>query len=611
MAGQDDSAQLCDSVCQASAQVQWRPFHLSLRRQRNCQRRWSETNPRSLSVESDPPQAPVQNAHMCSAAGLQSEAALTQLREQVIHIVNYLDGWLILAQSQELVCKHRDQSISFKVLQVQDSGPTETISEAPGHFASAAAVTPLRLLHMRPLQPLGQTLHFYGGSALRPSVQACCGYNRRFQDRLGCCVQQACSLGSWTGPRLQWIINCLELLTVILALRRLRPLIQGKHVLVRTDNTATAACINRQGGLRSRHMSQLARHLLLWSHGAPGVTGHLNRWTIDLFASHESTHCTLWYSLTEAPLGTDALAHSWPRGPRKYAFPPVSLIAQTLCKVREERHQVLMVAPYWPNQTWFTDLTLLVSVRPWRIPLRRDLLSQGQGTNWHPHPDLWDLHVWSLDGTRQSLETYHQRGTCASCGEDQQRWGLGAVQQGLEKHLSASTLKVYAAAVAVNHDLVDGRSLGKHGLIIRFLRGSRKINPPRPRFIPSCDLSVALLGLQKEPFEPLQSVELGALSMKTALLIVLTSLKRVGDLQALSVCYECLEFGPAYSHVVLRPRPGYVPKVPTTPFRDQVVNLQAFPSKAGKPSLVSVMSGSCLAHLHMEPVSSLVFDDNR
>ncbi len=34
-------------------------------------------------------------------------------------------------------------------------------------------------------------------------------------------------------------------------------------------------------------------------------------------------------------------------------------------------------------------------------------------------------------------------------------------------------------------------------------------------------------------------------------------------------------FGPAYSHVVLRPRPGYMPKVPTTPFRDQVVNLQA------------------------------------
>ncbi len=44
-------------------------------------------------------------------------------------------------------------------------------------------------------------------------------------------------------------------------------------------------------------------------------------------------------------------------------------------------------------------------------------------------------------------------------------------------------------------------------------------------------------------------------------------------------------FGPVYSHVVLRPRPGYVPKVPTTPFRDQVVNLQALPSEEADPAL--------------------------
>ncbi len=44
-------------------------------------------------------------------------------------------------------------------------------------------------------------------------------------------------------------------------------------------------------------------------------------------------------------------------------------------------------------------------------------------------------------------------------------------------------------------------------------------------------------------------------------------------------------FGPVYSHVVLRPRPGYVPKVPTTPFCDQVVNLQALPSEKADPAL--------------------------
>ncbi len=201
--------------------------------------------------------------------------------------------------------------------------------------------------------------------------------------------------------------------------------------------TATVAYINRQGGLRSRRMSQLARHLLLWSRKhlrslraihIPGLlyrtADELSRaalpgewrlhpqtvqliWRrfglaqVDLFASLETSHCQLFYSLTEGTLGTDALAHSWPQGLRKYAFPPVSLLAQTLCKVREEEEQVLLVAPYWPTRTWFPELMLLVTAPPWQIPLRKDLLTQRRGTLWHPRPDLWKLHVWSLDGTRR------------------------------------------------------------------------------------------------------------------------------------------------------------------------------------------------------------------
>ncbi len=83
----------------------------------------------------------------------------------------------------------------------------------------------------------------------------------------------------------------------------------------------------------------------------------------------------------------------------------------------------------------------------------------------------------------------------------------------------------------------------------------------------------------------MESVELKYLSIKTALLIALTSIKRVGDLQAFSVSEQCLVFGLAYSQVVLRPWPRYMPKVPTTPFRDQVVNLQALPPEEADPAL--------------------------
>ncbi|KAI2645718.1 3-isopropylmalate dehydrogenase [Labeo rohita] len=79
---------------------------------------------------------------------------------------------------------------------------------------------------------------------------------------------------------------------------------------------------------------------------------------------------------------------------------------------------------------------------------------------------------------------------CSSHGKDPQSCGIKSVlsflQEGLDRHLSASTLKVHVAAISANYDLVGGRSVGKHDLIIRFLRGARRMNPPRPHLIPSC-----------------------------------------------------------------------------------------------------------------------------
>ncbi len=72
-------------------------------------------------------------------------------------------------------------------------------------------------------------------------------------------------------------------------------------------------------------------------------------------------------------------------------------------------------------------------------------------------------------------------------------------------------------------------------------------------------------------------MNLRSLSLKTALLLALASVKRVGDLQALSISPACLEFGPNDSKVVLKPRHGYVPKVLSTPFRAQVITLSALP----------------------------------
>ncbi len=77
-------------------------------------------------------------------------------------------------------------------------------------------------------------------------------------------------------------------------------------------------------------------------------------------------------------------------------------------------------------------------------------------------------------------------------------------------------------------------------------------------------------------------VDLQPMSLKTALLLALASVKRVGDLQALSVSASCLEFWPNDYKVVLQPRCGYVPKVLSMPFRAQVISLLALPVADGE-----------------------------
>ncbi len=154
---------------------------------------------------------------------------------------------------------------------------------------------------------------------------------------------------------------------------------------------------------------------------------------------------------------------------------------------------------------------------------------------------------------------------------------LSFLQEMLDKQCSSSTIKVYAAAIAALHFHIAGRSVGRDSAVIKFLRGARRTNPPRPRTVPPWDLPTVLRALKGPPFEPLQSSSLRVLSLKTAQLLALASVKRVGD----SVNPACLEFGHNHSKVVPNPRLGYVPKVLSTPFRAQVISLSAFSPLTG------------------------------
>ncbi len=142
---------------------------------------------------------------------------------------------------------------------------------------------------------------------------------------------------------------------------------------------------------------------------------------------------------------------------------------------------------------------------------------------------------------------------------------LEFLQERLTVGAAATTLRVYVAAIAARREL-DEIPLGRHRLVSAFMRGARRLRPVRPTAVPSWDLSVVLEGLVTAPFEPLESASDRILTLKVVLLLALTSLKRVGDLQAFSVSETCMDFAPGLVKVILRPRPGYIPKVLSTSF---------------------------------------------
>ncbi len=102
------------------------------------------------------------------------------------------------------------------------------------------------------------------------------------------------------------------------------------------------------------------------------IWGIFGRPEVELFASEDNNNCQTYFSKD-----SDALAHDWAN--LLYAFPAIALIPQAIRRIREQKHRVLLVAPLWRNQHWFTELSQLLTAAPWPIPLRRDLLSQAKG----------------------------------------------------------------------------------------------------------------------------------------------------------------------------------------------------------------------------------------
>ncbi len=73
---------------------------------------------------------------------------------------------------------------------------------------------------------------------------------------------------------------------------------------------------------------------------------------------------------------------------------------------------------------------------------------------------------------------------CSNLGTDPVSCDISLIlsfpQELLDKGRSPSTLKVYVADIAASHAPIAGQLVGRDYLVVCFLKGSRRLNPPHP-----------------------------------------------------------------------------------------------------------------------------------
>ncbi|XP_068133643.1 uncharacterized protein [Hyperolius riggenbachi] len=162
---------------------------------------------------------------------------------------------------------------------------------------------------------------------------------------------------------------------------------------------------------------------------------------------------------------------------------------------------------------------------------------------------------WCMENSRNREESYS---------------ALEFLQSGLKKGLSASTLKVQTAALSVFLQ----RKLSEDEFFIRFFRAVNRIRPVIRSQVPPWDLNLVLQALMDEPFEPLEEISEKLLTLKTAFLLAISSARRVGEIQALSIAEPyCII---SEDRVTLKLDAAFLPKVCSRFHRSQEIYLPSF-----------------------------------
>ena len=237
--------------------------------------------------------------------------------------------------------------------------------------------------------------------------------------------------GHWSEEESKKHINQLEIRAARFAIEACYSDLRGQHIRIFSDNSTTVSGISHQGSVRSKACDREVHLIWEWAEtrkcwlSAAFVPGVKNveadeksrkfnpdvEWSladdifhqicenfgdpdIDLFASRLNYKIKPFCSWTPEPGAAyvDAYTVNWKKFNLPYVFPAFSQLPTVLQHLEQYQMEVILVAPWWPTQSWFGTMARLVAstpriikVKPKTLVLRHDLKQQ--------HPLVGKLHL--------------------------------------------------------------------------------------------------------------------------------------------------------------------------------------------------------------------------
>lgn len=208
--------------------------------------------------------------------------------------------------------------------------------------------------------------------------------------------------GRWNDQESVNHINYLELLAASHALRSFCKSSFEFHVQIKSDNSCTVAYINNMGGIKSVKCNELAKTIWLWcmerniwlsATHVPGIDNeadfmsrHFNEsveWKlkecffskisqiwgmpdVDMFASrlNKQVDCFVSWKPDPDAMAVNAFSLNWSDYSLIYSFVPFSLVGRTIQKLRQDRGEMILVAPVWTTQNWYPGVLELLIDSP-------------------------------------------------------------------------------------------------------------------------------------------------------------------------------------------------------------------------------------------------------